>query len=267
MYACGGVSPRASAVTSQPTIVTPQTTRASAHAHRRLPADEPAEHRADRAEHSTPVISTAPAARELNPAPSTRYGKPHSTPNAVAVDIDAKCTQKPSRVPGSAHDATTRPVTVRRPGRTSVRVAQPTRHGGPVVEQRPHRDGGDERQRAGDRKARRPPEPVERLRQRQRREHVADHPDQRGERNQRRVAPRAEPRRDEAQHADEGHRVAAAEQRARSESATGTTARLRTAVGRGPSAARPPRAAGAGRSGRRARRSGSASRRRRRSGA
>ena len=220
------------------------------------------------AEHSTPTISSALAAPELKPAPSTRYGRPHSTPNAVAVDIEAKCTQKPSRVAGSAHDAThppghgaqavpdlgrvAQPAAARRPGRPAAPTPRPRR---PATARRrpaklvvqPSRSSACDERQGG--------------------EHVADHPDQRGERDQGRVTARAEPRRDEAQHADEGHRVAAAEQRAGDQRRRVGRREREQQLAEAHQHRRRRRAAGAGRTDRPARRSGSASPRRRRSAA
>src|SRR4051794_16956604 len=64
-------------------------------------------------------MSTAPAPDVLNPPLVMRYGPPHRTPKLVAVDMQAKCTQNPTRVPGSPQAVRTRDHTDATPLRTS----------------------------------------------------------------------------------------------------------------------------------------------------
>ena len=248
-------------------MVTAQTTRASAtRSAGRRPMNQP-NAGPTAAEHSTPTISTVLAAPELNPAPSTRYGRPHSTPNAVAVDMTRSAPRTPSGWPGSDHDAATRSVTVRSPRRTSAALR--SRRGAAARSSSSAHTATAATSESAPAMAKLAVQPSrsQRLRQRQGGEHVADHPDQRRERDQRRVAARAEPGGDEAQHADEGHRVAAAEQRPGSERRRVRRRDREQQLAQAHQQSRPPRAAGAGRTGRPARRSGSASPRRRRSAA
>jgi len=80
------------------------------------------------------------------------------------------------------------------------------------VQEDPDERGGHERERSGDREARQPAGVMQGEREGQRGQYVADGADHRGDGDQRGIAARAEPAGDEAQHADERHGVAAAQQ-------------------------------------------------------
>src|SRR3954454_2158361 len=104
----GGVLPSPATTVVHPARVIKQTPNAiGTRATGRLPMSQPRTGLAIAAP-MTPHMSTAPAPDVVKPALVVRYGPPHSTPNAVVVDMQAKCTQKPRRVPGRAQAPRTR---------------------------------------------------------------------------------------------------------------------------------------------------------------
>ncbi len=54
---------------------------------------------------NTNSVMIADAVAGSSPSPAVRKGNPHSSMNAVPAKGVAKCDQKPSRVPGCAHDS------------------------------------------------------------------------------------------------------------------------------------------------------------------
>ena len=155
------------------------------------------------------VMSRMLAVRGVRPCPETRNGKPHSIVNMLAANCDVKWVHRPSRVPGPA-----RPASGCAPERPEPQVVAVVVGVRAVLDDEDEQDAGDDPEGGGHGIRRRPAERRQRS-------------GQRAGRRERTQLTRADPsagspsgsvaartRAPPAEHRDEHHRVAHAEQHA-----------------------------------------------------
>ena len=160
---------------------------------------------------STNRVSRALAVLRSSASPETRNGNPHSSANTVPENCVVKWVHSPSRVPGCRQ-------ALARSAPTCASVGAAWRRGAPAGESRTTSSDEDRRRarwpRRRDRNAVVQPRRVQQGDQRDGAEDLAGLPDQAGELGHHGHAPRREPGGHQAQHADERHRVAGADQHA-----------------------------------------------------